>query len=94
MGAKLKIFEQNLDFSSDKMVITLKEITTVYDNKLIEDLESRSYEFWHLEGECGAIFELTGEVINEFLPRLQQFDKTLDENTFYKEDFYRLELSY
>lgn len=94
MGAELKIFEQNADFSSGKIVITLKEITTVCDNKLIEDLEGRSYEFWHLEGECGAIFELTGEVINEFLPRLQQFDKTLDENTFYKEDFYRLELSY
>lgn len=80
MGADLRISE--IKCTDDE--ITLKRITTIYNWEVIEKLLDLGRRNWYLEGECGAIFELSGEELNDIKEMLDLIDYKFDDLEYYE----------
>lgn len=88
--------EQIIESSIVGKQILLTEIVSFYSNDLSDNmLQYALGRMWHLESECGALFELAGEdIIDKFLPRLQQLNKNINKDSFDRDSFYKVEISY
>lgn len=90
MGADLRISE--IECTDDE--ITLKRITTIYNWEVIEKLLDLGRRSWCLEGDCGAIFELSGEELNDIKEMLEFEDNNLIDYKFDDLEYYECRLSY
>ena len=97
MSGTTRIYQKQI-INSEIMTrqVLLTEITSFYNNDLSEDLFQYAVNrMWHLESECGAIFEIEGiDLNNKFLQRLKEVDKNINEKSFNDDDFYTVEISY
>lgn len=90
MSADLRIFE----IENNNEDIILKKITTIYNWEVIEKLLEISDEYWCIKGECGAIFELSGEELNDIKGTLEFEDNNLIKYQFDDLKYYECRLSY
>ena len=98
MGADLRIFKQYLiNKENGRQLKVLSEVTTIYDNELIEKLQEEGRQAWSISDECGSIFEISTESLLKYKEDILKFDKTacmyLVDNSL-EDDYFRCELSY
>lgn len=62
--------------------------TTIYEGSDFEPFEPYQFKNWHVESECGAIFELQGSDLKQI--ELEDFDNS----EFNDYDWYRVTVSY
>lgn len=92
MGASLRI-SKILDYQYEDE-IRFKRITTIYNWEVIEELLDLGRRNWCLEGDCGAIFELSGEELNDIKEMLEFEDNNLIKYQFDDLEYYECRLSY
>lgn len=80
MGTDLRISE--IKYTDDEII--LKRITTIYNWEVIEKLLDLGRRNWCLEGDCGAIFELSGEELNDIKEMLEFEDYEFDDLEYYE----------
>ena len=90
MGADLRISE--IKCTDDEII--LKRITTIYNWEVIEKLLDLGRRNWCLEGDCGVIFELSGEELNNIKEMLEFEDNNLTDYKFDDLEYYECRLSY
>lgn len=101
MATKLNIYEIgfDLEFDTDGHKVTYTQIgNSIYDSDIIEKLECVSMNYWHLEGECGFLGELTGSDIHSILSNYdgkepKNIDLILKKVTD-NDEYYRIEVSF
>lgn len=75
---------------STRQIITLTLMGNTYDPSVIEELQNTATQnYWHVESECGAEFELLGSDLNKYLDKITRFDEN-----FVDTEFYRCSISY
>ena len=95
MSTELSIYKINTQPKEQSDGITKQTITLVltgstYNSDTIEELQNvATRNYWHVESECGAEFELLGSDLNKYLDKITLFDKN-----FVDTDFYRCSISY
>lgn len=90
MGADLTISE--IKYADNEII--LKRITTICNWDVIEKLLDLGRRNWCLEGDCGAIFELSGEELNDIQEMLEFEDNNLIGYEFDDLEYYECRLSY
>lgn len=80
MGADLRISE--IKYTDDEII--LKRITTICNWETIEELLNLGRRNWCIEGDCGAIFELSGEELNDVKEMLDLIDYKFDDLEYYE----------
>lgn len=96
MGTTLRIYEQNVTFfgENSRKRLQFDEIACIWSSELIEKIQEKGEENWHISSECGAEFELLGDEVLEFAEEIKKYDKDFNDKTIDIDEWYRCEVSY
>lgn len=95
MSTTLKIYEELITQRGNREIKTMIEVAKLTNENAIKLIDNFNYcNNWHVNSECGAIFEMSGKDLKQF-QNVIEFENGITEIELDADDaFYRLELSY